>query len=76
MSALPEHARATLRNVTERTADLAERLSPDRRRASDHRCASCGYQISVPKPHPGCPMCGSNEWVLIATGRQAVIEQR
>jgi rubrerythrin len=40
-------------------------------RATDHRCAVCGYQISTGRPFPLCPMCGGRDWRLIALSRQA-----
>jgi len=42
-------------------------------RATDHRCDSCGYQISTSAPFPRCPMCGGDAWRLIAPTRQARI---
>lgn len=29
----------------------------------DHRCAGCGYGVSVYRSLPGCPMCGGSSWV-------------
>ena len=75
-----QHARridrnqALLREFGQRQGGLVRRVGFQTRRASDHSCAACGYQISIPKRHPGCPMCGGTRWVLIASDRQAVLE--
>ena len=42
-------------------------------RATDHRCDSCGYQISTSQPFPRCPMCGGHSWRLIAVTRQVLV---
>jgi hypothetical protein len=42
-------------------------------RATDHRCDSCGYQISTSQPFPRCPMCGGHSWRLIAVTHQVLV---
>jgi hypothetical protein len=71
----PAWDRTLFRKLSTRSAGAAGVLNFAPRRASDYRCASCGYEISIPKPHPGCPMCAGTEWLLIATNRQVLIGQ-
>jgi rRNA maturation endonuclease Nob1 len=56
----------------ETAAALGTMSSTHRRRAHDYRC-ECGYQISIPQPHPTCPMCGERGWVLIQPTRQFML---
>jgi DNA-directed RNA polymerase subunit RPC12/RpoP len=36
----------------------------------DHRCAECGYGVSVYRSLPRCPMCGGQVW-LAGRGRSS-----
>jgi hypothetical protein len=42
--------------------DFVAFITSGSRATGQHRCAECGYGITVRGKLPDCPMCGGNAW--------------